>query len=219
VESSEAVQDYVKQIYTLRAADQRATTSAVAERMGVSAASATAMFKRLNELGLAEHQPYRGVELTPAGERVAVEVLRHHRLLELYLTEALGVPWDRVHREAEVLEHVLSDELEASIDAALGYPDTDPHGDPIPSANLEMPSGTHVALCDLDPGQAGVVRRVPDGDPELLSYLGELGLVPRAEFTMVGKAPFRGPVTVAIGGHEHALGVELAERIGVEAAA
>src|SRR5690242_171032 len=187
--------------------------------MGVSAASATAMFKRLNELGLAEHQPYHGVELTPAGERVAVEVLRHHRLLELYLTEALGVPWDRVHREAEVLEHVLSDELEASIDRALGYPDTDPHGDPIPSANLEMPAGCRTSLVDLEPGQHGVVRRVPDGDPELLSYLGDLGLVPRAEVTLIGKAPFRGPVTLSVAGREHAVGVELAERIGVEAAA
>src|SRR3954469_20686958 len=138
---SEAVQDYVKQIYLLQTRSGKATTNEIAGRMDVSAAAATAMVKKLAELGLVEHRRYHGAELTPAGERVAVEVLRHHRLLELYLTEALGVPWDRVHREAEVLEHVLSDELEASIDAALGYPDTDPHGDPIPSANLEMPAG------------------------------------------------------------------------------
>ena len=133
---SEALQDYVKNIYMLQASDGRATTSGVAERLGVSAASATAMFKKLAEAGLVEHRPYHGAVLTDAGERMAVEVLRHHRLLELYLTQELGMPWETVHREADRLEHVLSEELEAAMDAALGYPDTDPHGDPIPSVDL-----------------------------------------------------------------------------------
>ena len=172
---SEAVQDYVKQIYLLQAAQGRATTSALAERMDVSPASATAMIKKLAELGLAEHEPYRGAVLTPAGERVAVEVLRHHRLLELYLTQALGVPWDRVHGEAERLEHVLSEELEASIDAALGYPDTDPHGDPIPTVNLELPPEVLPTLAHLEPGQSAIVRRVPDGDPDAAALPGRSG--------------------------------------------
>jgi DtxR family transcriptional regulator, Mn-dependent transcriptional regulator len=219
VTSSETVQDYVKQIYLLQDGDGRATTSALAERMGVSAASATSMFKRLDELGLVEHVPYKGAVLTPAGEQIAMEIVRHHRLLELYLTEALGLPWDKVHREAEVLEHVLSDELEASIDAALGYPDTDPHGDPIPTADLKLPDRHHTALADLAEGQAGTVRRVPDGDPELLTYLASMGLVPRASFIVAAKAPFRGPITLEVDGASHALGVEVAERIGVEPAA
>jgi DtxR family Mn-dependent transcriptional regulator len=218
VTSSETVQDYVKQIYLLQDGDGRATTSALAERMGVSAASATAMFKRLDELGLVEHVPYKGAVLTPAGEQIAMEIVRHHRLLELYLTEALGLPWDMVHREAEVLEHVLSDQLEASIDAALGYPDTDPHGDPIPTADLKLPDRRHTALADLEEGQSATVRRVPDGDPDLLTYLAGMGLVPRALFTVAAKAPFRGPITLEVDGATHALGVEVAERIGVEPA-
>ena len=219
MDSSETVQDYVKQIYLLQDGDGRATTSALADRMGVSAASATAMFKRLDELGLVQHVPYRGAVLTPAGEQIAMEIVRHHRLLELYLTEALGLPWDKVHREAEVLEHVLSDELEASIDAALGFPDTDPHGDPIPTADLKLPDRHHTALADLEQGQGGTVRRVPDGDPELLTYLASMGLVPRAAFVVAAKAPFRGPITLEVDGATHALGVEVAERIGVEPAA
>ena len=214
---SEALQDYVKQIYMLQADSGRATTSAVADRLGVSAASATAMFKKLADAGLVEHQPYRGALLTPAGERVAVEIVRHHRLLELYLTEALGVPWDRVHVEAERLEHVLSDELEAAMDRALGYPDTDPHGDPIPSADLVVTDKAHSSLTDLGAGQTGEIRRVPDGDPELLQYLAGLGLVPSARFTLVEKAPFGGPVTVVVDGLRQAIGLPIAERIKVEA--
>ena len=137
---SETLQDYVKNIYMLQAGDGRATTSGVAERLGVSAASATAMFKKLAEAGLVEHRPYHGAVLTDAGERMAVEVLRHHRLLELYLTQALGMPWETVHGEADRLEHVLSEELEARIDESLGFPTHDPHGDPIPDANLEWPA-------------------------------------------------------------------------------
>ena len=136
---TDAMQDYVKEIYKLRLEGKRATTSAIAERMGVRPPSVTAMVKRLSTLGLAEHTPYRGVELTPAGERVALEVIRHHRLLELYLAKTLGLHVDDVHDEADRLEHVISEELEARIDSALGFPTHDPHGDPIPDANLEWP--------------------------------------------------------------------------------
>jgi DtxR family transcriptional regulator, Mn-dependent transcriptional regulator len=216
---SEAVQDYVKQIYLLQTRSGKATTSEIADRMGVSAASATAMVKKLDQLGLVDHQRYHGAQLTAAGERIAVEVLRHHRLLELYLTQALGLPWDCVHVEAERLEHVLSEELEAALDRALGYPDTDPHGDPIPSADLILPPDRYRSLAELEPGESAIVRRVPDGDAALLRYLADLGLVPAMAVTMVGKAPFGGPVTLEISGIQHALGVGVVEMIKVEAAA
>ena len=136
---TDAMQDYLKEIHKLQLEGGRATTSAIAGRMGVRPPSVTAMLKRLTAAGLAEHKPYRGVELTHSGERVALEVIRHHRLLELYLAETLGVHVDDVHDEADRLEHVISEELEARIDRALGFPTHDPHGDPIPDANLEWP--------------------------------------------------------------------------------
>jgi len=182
--------------------------------MGVSAAAATAMVKKLADLGLVEHRPYHGAQLTDAGNRVAVEVLRHHRLLELYLTEALGLPWDSVHVEAERLEHVLSEELEAALDRALGYPDTDPHGDPIPGPDLTLPAETSRALLELEPGDDAVICRVPDDAP-LLRYLASLGMVPEARVRMVDKAPFDGPVSLEVDGVEQSLGVAVAGRIRV----
>ena len=214
---SDAVQDYMKQIYLLERRDGKATTSALADAMGVSAASATSMVKKLAGLGFVEHSKYHGVTLTPEGERVALEVLRHHRLLEVYLTQTLGLSWDKVHSEAERLEHVLSEELEAEIDRVLGYPATDPHGDPIPTADLVIAAEPAQRMAELEPGQAAVVRQVPDGDPSLLRYLAGLGLVPSTRFTMVDKAPFGGPLTLDVGGTQQAVGIELAERIGVEA--
>jgi DtxR family Mn-dependent transcriptional regulator len=213
---SEAVQDYVKQIYLLQTRSGKATTNELADRMAVSPAAATAMVKKLAELGLVEHRRYHGAMLTEAGERVAVEVVRHHRLLELYLTQALGLPWDSVHIEAERLEHVLSEELEAALDRALGFPDTDPHGDPIPGPDLTLPADTHQSLVDLEPWQAATVRRVPNGDPALLRYLASLGLVPAAQVRMVEKAPFAGPVTLEVEGINRSLGVAVAEMIRVE---
>jgi DtxR family Mn-dependent transcriptional regulator len=144
---------------------------------------------------------------------MALEVIRHHRLLELYLMQALGLPWDRVHEEAERLEHHLSDELEARIDAALGHPTRDPHGDPIPTPQLELAGVDDRPLTDLEDGCPAIVKRVPDGDPELLRYLAELGVVPDESVVVVSRAPFEGPVTVAVGGREHALSPKLARRI------
>jgi DtxR family Mn-dependent transcriptional regulator len=215
---SESVQDYLKQIYTLERRDGRATNSDLAGALGVSAAAATAMSKKLAGMGLVTHHRYRGSTLTPSGRRAALEVLRHHRLLELYLNQALGLSWDRVHSEAERLEHVLSEELEAEIDRALGYPAIDPHGDPIPTPELEIAPDHPHCVGQLEPGQRAVVRQVPDGDPELLRYLAGLGLVPDAPVTVVDKAPFGGPVTLDVGGVRQALGVELAGRIRVEVA-
>jgi DtxR family transcriptional regulator, Mn-dependent transcriptional regulator len=136
---TDAIQDYLKEIYKLSAEDGSASVSALARRQGVSAASASAMVKKLAALGLADHQPYGGIVLTPSGEQVALEIIRHHRLLELYLAETLGVHIDDVHDEADRLEHVISEELEARIDRALGFPTHDPHGDPIPDADLRWP--------------------------------------------------------------------------------
>jgi DtxR family transcriptional regulator, Mn-dependent transcriptional regulator len=208
-----AVQDYLKAIYALEAAGERATTSALAARMGVSAPSATAMTKRLAELGLVERAPYRGVVLTDGGRRGALEVLRHHRLLERYLVDRLGLSLDEVHVEADRLEHALSEELEAKIDAELGFPTHDPHGDPIPDRELRVASGLGRTLVDLAPGDRASVSRVPDGNPELLRYLAELGLVPGSGVELVSQAPFGGPVTVRTASGDHAISRELADRI------
>jgi DtxR family Mn-dependent transcriptional regulator len=212
-ELSATVQDYLKAIYALEAAGERATTSALADRMGVSAPSATAMTKRLADLGLVERAPYRGVVLTDTGRRGALEVLRHHRLLERYLVDRLGLSLDEVHAEAELLEHALSEELEARIDAELGYPTYDPHGDPIPDRELRVEPARGRSLLDLEPGSAATVARVPDGDAELLRYLRELALVPGLDAEVVSFAPFGGPVTVRTDTGEHAISRELADRI------
>ncbi|HUG64074.1 MAG TPA: metal-dependent transcriptional regulator [Gaiellaceae bacterium] len=209
-----AVQDYLKAIYALESSGERVTTSALARRMGVSPPSATAMTKRLDELGLVERVPHRGVALTEAGRRGALEVLRHHRLLERYLVDRLGLSLDEVHAEAELLEHALSEELEAKIDEELGFPTHDPHGDPIPDRDLRVvQAGSGRTLLDLEPGSRGSIARVPDDDAELLRYLGELGLVPDANVEMVSHAPFGGPVTVRTSSGDYAISRELADRI------
>ncbi|HEX9351994.1 MAG TPA: metal-dependent transcriptional regulator [Gaiellaceae bacterium] len=212
---TDASQDYLKEIYKLRMEGRRATTSAIAERLGVRPPSVTAMLKRLTTLGLAMHAPYHGVELTPAGERVALEMIRHHRLLEQYLAQALGLSLDEVHSEADRLEHALSEELEARIDHSLGYPTHDPHGDPIPNAKLRMARGSLRTLASLEPGDEATIRRVPDGDDELLRYLAKLALVPGKKVKLRRAEPFGGPLTVRVGKSEHAISRELAAGIGV----
>jgi len=213
---TDAMQDYVKEIYKLRLEGKRATTSAIAERLGVRPPSVTAMVKRLSALGLAEHAPYQLVELTPAGERVALEVIRHHRLLELYLAQALGLSLDEVHSEADRLEHALSEELEARIDRSLGYPTHDPHGDPIPDAALRLDRKRLRTLASLEPGDEATIERVPDGDDELLRYLTKLALVPGKKVKLRSAEPFEGPLTVRVGKTEHAISRELASGIGVK---
>jgi DtxR family transcriptional regulator, Mn-dependent transcriptional regulator len=212
---SASVQDYVKELFKLQA-DGRASTSALAERMSVAPASATAMLKKLSQLGLVEHEPYHGARLTPIGERAALEMIRHHRLLEQYLSTTLGLPLDAVHAEAERLEHALSEELEALIDESLGFPTHDPHGDPIPSAALELESGEERSLADVEQGKRATVRRVPDSDRELLRYLDGLGLIPGERVEVTESAPFGGPVTVRARGADHAISRELAGQIGVD---
>src|ERR671938_808742 len=189
--ASAAVEDYAKAIYALsNDGREPVTTTALADRLGVTAASASAMVKRLDDMGLARHAPYHGVELTERGSQLALEILRHHRLLELYLTETLGVPWDRVHDEAEVLEHVLSEELEELIAVKLGDPTRDPHGDPIPTRDLEIVEDPTDTLESLDPGARGKFVRISDSDPDMLRYLAERGIAPGDEFQVEEKQPF-----------------------------
>ncbi len=216
-ELSEAVEDYVKSIYVLqaRAGGEAVTTTALAERLGVTPASVSAMIRRLDEQGLARHERYRGVRLTEEGERLALEVLRHHRLLELYLVEKLGMPWDKVHAEAEVLEHVLSEELEELIARKLGHPKRDPHGDPIPSVEGHVEEEETVSLESLEPGASGRFVRISDSDPEMLRYLAARGIKPGDHFEVVERQPFGGPLFVRFGGEVHALGGELARSMRV----
>jgi DtxR family Mn-dependent transcriptional regulator len=215
VELSDAIQDYLKELYKLNAAGERATTTALARRLGVSPPSVTSMIKKLAELGLVEHTPYRGATLTPAGERTALEVVRHHRLLEQYLAQTLGLPLDALHEEADRLEHALSEELEAHIDRTLGYPTHDPHGDPIPDANLRIIEGEIRPLATLESGDEATIRRVPDEDSDLLRYLTKLRLTPGRRVRVTGIEPFGGPLTVSVGKSRHPISRELAGLIGV----
>jgi DtxR family Mn-dependent transcriptional regulator len=212
VRQSHAIEDYAKSIYSLqqRAAGGAVTTNALAERCGVTPASASAMIKKLAERGLAIHEPYHGVRLTADGQRLALEMLRHHRLLELYLAEHLDVPWDRVHEEAEALEHVLSEDLEARIAAKLGNPTHDPHGDPIPDCDLVIDEGKTDALGSLPVGAGGRFVRVSDSDPAMLRYLAECGIAIGDHCRVTARQPFDGPITVCFGDAEHALGGTLA---------
>ncbi len=213
---SSAIEDYAKAIYALERRGGVVTTNALAERLGVTPGSASGMVKRLGELGLVRHQPYHGVSLSEDGRRVALEVIRHHRLLELYLVESLGVPWDRVHEEAEVLEHVLSDELEELIATKLGDPTHDPHGDPIPTRELTIEEGMSDSLQALEPGDRGTFTRVSDSDPEMLRFLAERGIAPGDHLEVIDKQPFGGPLFVRFGPDVHVLGGRLAEAMRVE---
>ena len=214
---SSAVEDYAKAIYVLEAHGGGAvTTTAIAERMRVTAASASGMVRKLCDLGLVSHEPYKGVQLTPKGARLALEVLRHHRLLELYLARDLGVPWDRVHDEAEVLEHVLSEELEDLIAVKLGEPTHDPHDDPIPTRDLVMDETPTAALSDLEPGSQGTFVRISDADPAMLRYLAERGIAPGARFEVIDKQPFGGPLFASFGDDVHVIGGRLADAMRVE---
>jgi len=215
---SAAIEDYAKAIYALQERGEgcAVTTNALAERMGVTPASASAMVKKLDGMGLVTHRRYRGVQLTAKGSAIALEVLRHHRLLELYLSESLGVPWDRVHDEAEVLEHVLSEELEELIAAKLGDPTHDPHGDPIPSRDGLIADEPTVSLQALATGDTGRFVRISDSDPEMLRYLAARGIAPGDEFEVVDKQPFDGPVFARFGADVHVLGGSLTRAMRVE---
>jgi len=212
-----AVEDYAKAIFTLESrSTEPVSTNALAERLDITPGSVSAMLKRLGELGVTAHEPYRGVRLTEDGRRIALEVIRHHRLIESFLADALGMSWDRVHAEAEVLEHVLSEDLEGLIAAKLGHPTVDPHGDPIPTADLELEEPTTARMESLQPGDRGLFVRVSDSDPEMLRYLAERGISPGERFAVRDRQPFGGPLFVVFGVQEHALGGQLAGAMRVE---
>ena len=211
-----AMEDYLKVAYRLQQEGGPVSTQRLADELGISGPSVTNMVKRLHDLQLVSHTRYHGMELTGSGQRIALEVLRHHRLLELYLKESLGYDWDQVHDEAERLEHHVSEELEARMDSILGFPTIDPHGDPIPSRDGVIASVPATRLVDLDPGDTATVSRVSDRDPDQLRYLGELGLYPGVEINIEEKLPFDGPIRIAIGEDNHIIGRTLAAAVNVD---
>jgi DtxR family transcriptional regulator, Mn-dependent transcriptional regulator len=214
---SAPVEDYVKAIYSLtREPAQTASTSQIADRLGITAGSVSTMVKRMDASGLAEHVPYRGVRLTPAGRQLALGVIRRHRLLELFLATNLDIPWEDVDRFADALEHAVNDELIELIAAKLGDPVADPHGDPIPNRKLEVDDRDQPTIADLQPGESARIARVSDSDPEMLRYLTSRGIGIGDPLELIDRQPFDGPCEIRIGKRTHSLGVKLAQAIRVE---
>ncbi len=211
------VEDYLKAIYELETRQGSAATSEVAEALDVAPASVTGMIRRLAAQGYLDHVPYHGVQLTAVGRRAALRTIRRHRILESYLTGVLGYPWDRVHDEAERLEHAASDELIERLAAALGHPVVDPHGAPIPTRDGTVEEPRLRTLAELPIGEAARMLLVSDKDPALLRYLAEIGLQPGTDVTVLARAPFDGPLTLRIGTSESMVGPHLAEQVLVAA--
>jgi DtxR family Mn-dependent transcriptional regulator len=212
-----SVEDYLKAIYRLSPEGRPAATSDIARLLELSAPSVSGMVKRLSELGLLEHIPYKGVQLTEAGRLAALRMVRRHRLIEAYLVQFLGYSWDTVHVEAERLEHAVSDTLVERMAAALGHPVVDPHGDPIPGADGSIYEPACTPLADVDIGETVEIRRVDESEPERLRYLALLGLVPGVVLTVLDRQPFGGPLMVESAGERHSIGAELAQVVLVAA--
>jgi DtxR family Mn-dependent transcriptional regulator len=218
------VEDYLKAIYDLERVGEPASTNDIADRLAISPASVSGMVRRLADQGLITHEPYRGVRLTGDGRRAALRTLRRHRILECYLTEVLGYPWDGVHAEAERLEHAASEELIERMAAALGDPVQDPHGAPIPTRDGRVEELALHTLAEAGPGEQVRVRQVGDEDAGRLRYLAELGIRPGALVRILDKAPFDGPITLWVGdtggggGATRAIGVALAAQVFVSGA-
>jgi len=210
---SQALEDYLKVIYVLETDGEKATTTAIAQALDVSNASVTNMLKKLAGMNLIVHESYKGAELSPAGKKVALEILRHHRLLELYLKEVMGYSWDEVHDEAEKLEHHISEQFEDRIAELLNHPTHDPHGDPIPTKDGVMPEKATLALNEAEINTFYMVGRVRDQNPELLRYLEQQGVLPGVELTIIEKAPFDGPINLKIDGELISLGFPIAQNI------
>lgn len=210
---SQSVEDYLKAVYILESEGESATTTNIAEALNVSSASVTNMVKKLAKMNLVEHKSYKGARLTDAGKKIALEILRHHRLLELYLKEIMGYSWDEVHDEAEKLEHHISEQFEDRIAELLNDPAYDPHGDPIPSKDGVMPKMAQLPIIDAEPGKSYLIGRVKDQDPELLRYLEQVGVLPGVKIKVMEKAPFNGPVKVMLEDREETLGYSIAEHI------
>jgi len=212
---SSPIEDYLKAIYQLRERAGAATTTGIAAALEVTPASVTGMIKKLAKLKLVRHTPYQGVELTKSGEKIALEMVRHHRLLELFLTEALGYTWDEVHAEADVLEHVISEEFEERMAARLGYPTVDPHGHPIPAKDGTFTAIKERALLSMQAGESAHITHINDTHPEMLRYAARLGLTPATHLTVIEVEPFGGSLRVKIGKAEKSIGRELAAQIFV----
>ncbi len=210
---SQSVEDYLKAIYVLETEGEGATTNNIAEVLSVSSASVTNMLKKLSKLKLINHKSYRGAELTKAGEKIALEIIRHHRLLELYLKEMMGYSWDQVHEEAEKLEHHISEQFEDKIAELLNDPTHDPHGDPIPSKDGIVPEMASLAITDAEENQPYIIGRVKDQDPELLRYLEKNGILPGVKVTILEKAPFKGPVKIKLEDKETTIGNSVAKDV------
>jgi DtxR family Mn-dependent transcriptional regulator len=214
------IEDYLKAIYDLTVNGARATTNQIARRMGVQPASVTNMLQKLSATRppLVEYRKHRGARLTKSGEQVALEIIRHHRLLEMFLQQTLGYSWDEVHEEADRLEHVISEAMEERIALSLGDPRQDPHGDPIPTRDLRLPESSSVTLSQLRPGSAAVVQRVRDTDPELLRYLSEMGITPEARLQVLEYSPFDGNLKLRIEGRDATpvVGVSVTSKVYVE---
>jgi len=211
---SQAVEDYLKVIYRLQA-NGEATTTKIATALEVSSASVTNMVKRLAKLGLVEYASYKGVTLTASGRKIALEIIRHHRLLELYLMEVMGYSWDEVHDEAENLEHHISEQFEDKIAELLDDPTHDPHGDPIPTKEGVIPDTITHRLTEADEGHMLIIKQVKDQDPDLLRYLEEINLIPGVKVVIKEKAPFNGPLTLIIEDRQQVVGYEVANNIFV----
>ncbi len=211
-----AMEDYLKAIYLLQKKQEKVSTSAIAEQLNVSAPSVTSMIRKLTTMGLLNHTSYHGVELTEGGEKIAKEIIRHHRLLELYLVEVMGFTWDKVHDEADNLEHVISEEFEEKMNQALGNPTIDPHGHAIPTKDGNLKEVPYEPLAEINSGSDVRVRRVNDDNPEMLRYLADLGLVPGAPVHVVTKEPFNGPLRLKVEHAEYYIGREVACNVFVE---
>lgn len=210
---TEPVEDYLKAIYVIGKGAGPAATNEIARRLALAPASVSGMVRRLADQGLLTYERYHGVKLTESGRRAALRTLRRHRVIEAYLSRALGYRWDRVHEEAERLEHAASDELVDRMAAAIGEPIVDPHGAPIPTRDGAVDETEHTSLAALPVGAAGVVARVRDEDPEMLRYLGELSIRPGTRLTVKARAPFDGPITLMVGKHELSIGPALAAHV------
>ena len=213
-----ASEDYLKAIYALSADGVSASTNALAARLEIAPASVTGMLKRLANSSppLVDYRKHHGATLTPEGERAALKIIRRHRLIETYLHEMLGYPWDEVHVEAEQMEHAISETLEARIDAALGYPTHDPHGDPIPTVGLLMPQEASTPLSTLRPPQSATIQRVNADDVALLRYLEEKGLVPGSRLEARAYSPFDGNLTLLLNDEEIIVGTAITRHIFIE---
>ncbi len=216
---SENIQDYLKRIYEFTLSGGRASTNQLAQALGISAASVTNMVQKLSktEPPYLTYEKHQGVKLTPFGEQAALKIIRRHRLIEIYLVEKLGYTWDEVHAEAEILEHAMSPLLEKRIDAALDHPKFDPHGDPIPDINLEIPEIEQTALSSLEIGNKGRVLRVPNEDPQVLRYLGKFGIRPGAHIKLISRTPYDQTMRIKITetGNEAVIGPSLGNKISI----